>query len=53
MFRKKDKIFEAGYEKGFEDAVEMIKQIIRSKSEEPQKDGCLQWEDMRNGKAVE
>lgn len=50
MFRKAERAFEAGYEKGFNDAVEMVKQIIRKKSAEDPVDRCLQWEDMRNGK---
>ena len=50
MFRKTERAFEAGYERGFNDAIEMVKQIIRNKAAEDQEeDGCLQWEDMRNG----
>lgn len=50
MFKRSARAFEAGYEKGFNDALEMVKQIIRNKSAEArEEDGELQWEDMRNG----
>lgn len=53
MFRRSEKAFESGYERGFNDAIEMVKQIIRSKSAESQEeDKTLQWEDMRDGKTV-
>lgn len=55
MFRKTKTAFEAGYKAGFEhgfnDALEMVKQIIRNKSTETREQGDgMQWEDMRNGK---
>lgn len=52
MFRKTERAFEAGYERGFNDAIEMVKQIIRNKSAEAREEDGLQWEDMRNGKTV-
>lgn len=53
MFKRSERAFEAGYEKGFNDAIEMVKQIIRNKAaEEREEDGCLKWEDMRNGGPV-
>lgn len=53
MFRKAEKAFEAGYERGFNDAIEMVKQIIRNKAAEPrEEEGGLRWEDMRNGETL-
>lgn len=49
MFGKTKKAFDAGYQRGFNDALEMVKQLIRQKSAEDPVDRCLQWEDMRNG----
>lgn len=53
MFKRSERAFDAGYEKGFNDAIEMVKQIIRNKSAEAQEEeGGLKWEDMRNGGPV-
>lgn len=51
--------YNRGYQQGFEDAIEMVKDIIRKKNTEhgftvdPRAGSPLKWEAMTNGKTTE
>lgn len=52
MLKSKERVYKEGYEHGFNDALEMVKQIVRQKSSEHSEEKELQWEDLRNGELV-
>lgn len=49
MFRRAKDEYDRGYRQGFEDALEMVKQIVRQKSSEHSEEKELQWEVIENG----
>lgn len=49
MFKSKERAYKDGYEHGFSDALEMVKQIVRQKSSEHSEEKELQWEVIENG----
>lgn len=50
MLKSKERVYKEGYEHGFNDALEMVKQIVRQKSSEHSEEKELQWEAIENGK---